>query len=60
MALSDSGKKVVSRQEYAEYEFSVKLRLTVDSVFNEYVDIQSIAAPKNGSMLTWKNPVKSP
>ena len=57
MALSDSGKKVVSRQEYAEYEFSVKLRLTVDSVFNEYIDIQSIAAPKDGSMLTWTSPV---
>ena len=60
MVLSDSGKKVVSRQEYAEFDFSVKLRSTVDFVFNEYIDIQSIAAPKDGSMLTWTSPVKSP
>ena len=60
MALSDSGKKVVGRQEYAEFEFSVRLRSTVDFVFNKYIDIQSIAAPINGSMLTWSHAVKSP
>ena len=60
MALSNSGKKRVTQQEYAEFDFTVKLRSTVDLVFNEYIDIQSIAAPKDGSMLTWKSPVKSP
>ena len=60
MASSNSGKKVCSQQEYAEFDFTVKLRSLVDSVFNEYIDIQSIAAPNAGSMLTWTSLVKSP
>ena len=60
MALSNSGKKRVTQQEYAEFDFTVKLRSTVDDLFNKYIDIQSIAAPNAGSMLTWTSLVKSP
>jgi len=55
--MAENGKSQVTKDEKAEFEFTVLLRTNLDAYFTSCIDIKSIAAPADGPMLTWTSPV---
>jgi cobalamin biosynthesis Mg chelatase CobN len=57
LAMAENGKSQLTKEEKAEFEFTVLLRTNLDAYFTSCIDIKSIAAPADGPMLTWTSPV---
>ena len=55
--MAENGKSQLTKEEKAEFEFTVLLRTNLDAYFTSCIDIKSIAAPADGPMLTWTSPV---
>ncbi len=55
--MAENGKSQLTKEEKAEFEFTVLLRTNLDAYFTSCIDIKAIAAPADGPMLTWTSPV---